>query len=112
MSIRGVDANLTVARAAEQSPHASQSARYHEALLDKLAARAHLQEARDAERTAAVNQAENPDMKNLDADGGGLGGGGSGGAQEDRETQTPDSDDGRLSLPADAVPVNRLDITV
>ena len=90
MAIRGLDANLVVGKAAEQSQQASQAAKYHETLLDRLAQRAHTQEARDAERTQAKPQAEKRGLNDLNADGGGLGGGGSDGAQE-REPRDDDS---------------------
>jgi len=106
MSIRGIDANLTAGRVAEQSPQAAQSAKYHEMLLDKLAARAHAQEAINSTKAQSVNNASD-----TNADGGGLGGGGgdSGGNPKDRDAKSGGDD---LKLPAGAVPKSKLDISV
>jgi len=110
MSIRGIDANLTTGKAAEQSPQASQSAKYHEMLLDKLAARAQAQENIDATRTQAASAAEQDGINDANADGGGLGGGGSDGGTKEQKNKK----DGELelNLPVGAVPKSRLDITV
>jgi hypothetical protein len=105
MAIRGVDANLTVGKAAEQSPQAAQTAKYHEMLMDKLAARAQAQEARNAERTQSTNKTE---QQGVNADGEGLGGGGSEGGQE--KEQPPEEE--KILLPVGAVPRPKLDISV
>ena len=106
MSIRGVDTNLTVGKAAEQSPQASQAAKYHETLMERLAARAHAQEAINSTKAQSVNNASD-----TNADGGGLGGGGgdSGGNPKDRDAKSGGDD---LKLPAGAVPKSKLDISV
>jgi hypothetical protein len=110
MSIRGIDANLTAGKVAEQSPAASQNAKYHEMLLDKLAARAQAQEALDSTRTQSATAAEQDGINDANADGGGLGGGGSeSGSHEKEKEKNPELE---LSLPVGAVPKNRLDISV
>ena len=108
MSIRGIDANLTAGRVAEQSPQAAQSAKYHEMLLDKLAARAQAQEAINSTKTQSANAAEKGAIDDANADGGGLGaGGGEAGSKEPEERAHHE-----LNLPVSAVPRSRLDISV
>jgi hypothetical protein len=109
MSIRGIDANLTAGRVAEQTPQASQSAKYHEMLLDKLAARAHAQETINNTKTQAATAAEQDGIHDAGADGGGLGGGGSDGGKEKDPEQKEELE---LKLPVGAVPKSRLDISV
>ena len=114
MAIRGIDANLTVGKVAEQSPEASRTARYHEELLNKLAARAHQQETQNTQRTQASLASE---RRGVDKDGRGSGAAGSSTQDSGSQDVKPSEDSAprsheELNLPVGVGPVHTLDIEI